>query len=63
LVAIGMLMSFARAEPGAAQALAARRVNPFRKTKAKPAPRTRTARASARKKGRSPSRRPGARAR
>jgi cell division protein FtsW len=63
LVAIGMLMSFARAEPGAAQALAARRVNPFRKTKAKPAPRTRAARASARKKGRSPSRRPGARAR
>jgi cell division protein FtsW len=63
LVAIGMLMSFARAEPGAAQALAARRVNPFRKTKAKPAPRTRTTRASTRTKGRSPSRRPGARAR
>jgi cell division protein FtsW len=32
LVAIGMLLSFARAEPGAAQALAARRISPFRRS-------------------------------
>jgi len=65
LVAIGMLLSFARAEPGAAQALAARRVNPFRKagrSAAAPRSRTRAARPPARAKGRA-SRRPGARAR
>lgn len=59
LVAIGMLLSFARAEPGAAQALAARRINPFRRAKAAPAPRTRAARPSRV----SPSRRPAARGR
>jgi cell division protein FtsW len=62
MVAIGMLLSFARSEPGAAQALATRRINPFRRPKAAPV-RTRVARGGARRKSRSPSRRPGARGR
>jgi cell division protein FtsW len=59
LVAIGMLLSFARTEPGAAQALAARRINPFRRAKVAPA-RTRAPRGGTRRKSRPPSRRPGA---
>jgi len=63
LIAIGMLLSFARAEPGAAQALAARSINPFRRAKAVAPTRTRAPRGGARRKSRSPSRRPGARGR
>ena len=63
LVAIGMLLSFARNEPGAAKALATRRVNPFRRPKPAPQPRTQVPRSAARTKGRAPTRRPGARAR
>ena len=64
MVAIGMLLSFARCEPGAAQALAARRINPFRRVKAAPAPaRTRVDRGGARRKGRPATRRPAARGR
>ena len=63
MVAIGMLLSFARAEPGAAKALASRRINPFRRV-ATPAPaRTKAPRGGARQKRRSPTRRPGARGR
>jgi cell division protein FtsW len=62
LVAIGMLLSFARAEPGAAQAIAARRINPFRRAKAVAPVRTRAPRGGTRRKSRS-SRRPGARGR
>jgi cell division protein FtsW len=63
LVAIGMLLSFARAEPGAPQALAARRINPFRRAKAPAPARTRAPRGGTVRKRRSPSRRPGARGR
>ena len=63
LVAIGMLLSFARNEPGAAQALAARRINPFRRATAAAPGRTRAPRGGTRRKSRSPSRRPGARGR
>jgi cell division protein FtsW len=73
LVAIGMLMSFARAEPGAPQALAARRPGPLRvlrrhrSSPAPAAPRRKAARtparSSARAAGRAPSRRPAARGR
>jgi cell division protein FtsW len=63
LVAIGMLLSFARSEPGAAQALATRTINPVRRPQAAAPARTRASRAGARRKSRSPSRRPGARQR
>jgi cell division protein FtsW len=73
LVAIGMLLSFARAEPGAPQALAARRpglLGVLRRRRSSPAPaapprkaaRT-SARSSVRAAGRAPSRRPAARGR
>jgi cell division protein FtsW len=66
MVAIGMLLSFARAEPGAQQALAHRSlISRFRKNPPKaPAPRrTATARTTPRGTGRAPSRRPAARGR
>jgi cell division protein FtsW len=65
LVAIGMLLSFARAEPGAAAALAGRRLPLLGgRRRAKPAPSRRAAtRRPARKTGRAPTRRPAPRGR